>query len=356
MLLAGKRHVGHGAALAAQRLDHHLGLVRRHNLVLEPLKQNQRTRQPVHGVNGRSRLIERLGRRVRADQDVEAPRLEFVRVVQQRFEIAHAVIARAGLEHVGERGQRRQRREPAGAAAANDEPPRVGLALCREELRGADAVGDVDDTPLPVEPLAVGAAKAGTAAVVHVGDREAAAGPELDGVVESRIGRGHGAAVADDDERRPVAGHGRAIAVARCVVKQLRGAIAVGGKPERFRHRHVPGVDRRAGHGAQHAHGAGFDVDRDYGIGRRGTARHEHYFIRRRSQPGTRLELGYQLAEPAGIEVGAAQVPPAFAGVRHDQPRGARERPRRSAEDPLRTAGFGVGGRSGLDRKNRGLV
>src|SRR5438105_10437415 len=47
VLLAGEQQVGDRDAAAAQRLDHHLGLVRRHDTVLGALEENHRAAQPV---------------------------------------------------------------------------------------------------------------------------------------------------------------------------------------------------------------------------------------------------------------------------------------------------------------------
>ena len=147
-------------------------------------------------------------------------------------------------------------------------------------------------------------------------------------VVESRVGGGHRAAVADDDERRPVAGHGRAVAVARWVVEQLRGAIAVGGKPERLRHRHV--ARRRSTRRARRAARARRRTRRATAITASAAvalpATSTTSSAAAASQaPGS--SSGTSSRNAAGVEVGAAQMPAAFARVRHDQPRGARERP-----------------------------
>ena len=58
-----------------------------------------------------------------------------------------------------------------------------------EVAGGVDAVLEVDDAPLPVQPLAVRAAVAGRAAVVDVDDGEAATRPELDAEAERSASR-----------------------------------------------------------------------------------------------------------------------------------------------------------------------
>ncbi len=87
-----------------------------------------------------------------ADQAVEIARLELVRVLGQRFEIADAVVARAGFENVAE-GQRAERRVAAGAAAADRQAVAVDFAAFDEIARAVDAIIDVDDAPLAVEPF-----------------------------------------------------------------------------------------------------------------------------------------------------------------------------------------------------------
>ena len=69
-------------------------------------------------------------------------------------------------------------------------------------FRAVDAVVDVDDAPVAVESLAVGAAKAGAAAVIHVEHRDAAARPVLDAEVERRGGGRGRATMALDEQRR----------------------------------------------------------------------------------------------------------------------------------------------------------
>ncbi len=110
--------------------------------------------------------------RVGADQAVEISRLELVRVARERFEIADSVVARARAKRVAE-GERRKRRIAAGAAAADRNAFTVDAARFREVFDEVFAVVHVDDAPLAVESLAIGAAVTARAAVVDVGDRPA---------------------------------------------------------------------------------------------------------------------------------------------------------------------------------------
>src|SRR5437870_3086779 len=96
VLLALEGEVRHGQPLAANRLRHPLGLIRRHHLVLQALKENQRARQPIDEVDRRSLAIEFLRLGIRPDQRVEIARLELVGVLRERLHVADAVVARPG--------------------------------------------------------------------------------------------------------------------------------------------------------------------------------------------------------------------------------------------------------------------
>src|SRR5262249_43959016 len=157
------------------------GLVGEDDAILEPLEKDDRTRQPVGVVDGRPLAVELLARGEGGDEDVLVARLELVvvaaaRLAGQAHEVADAVVGGAGLEQVAG-GERAQRGVAAGAAAGDGQARPVDLAA-RDEVAGAVfTVLDVDDAPLALEPIAVGAAVAGAAAVVDVQVGEAAAGP-----------------------------------------------------------------------------------------------------------------------------------------------------------------------------------
>ena len=127
-----------------------------------------------------------------------------MRVARQRLEVADAVVAGAGLEEAAE-GEGGQGGEAAGARAADRDPLGIDVAALDQEARGSDDVVDIGDAPAAVEQLAVGAAVAAAAGVVDVDDREAPGGPELPLQRERRMGRARRAAVADDEQRRPLA-------------------------------------------------------------------------------------------------------------------------------------------------------
>ena len=88
-------------------------------------------------------------------------------------------MAGAGFENVAE-SERAQRSVAAGAAAADRQAVAVDLAAFREIARAVDAIVDIDDAPLAVEPFSVCAAVAGAAAIIDIEHRDAAAGPVLE--------------------------------------------------------------------------------------------------------------------------------------------------------------------------------
>ena len=138
------------------------------------LQQQDRRGQLVDVVDGGAVDVDVAVLRVGPDQAVEVARLELVRVARQDLQVADAVRADAGGEDVG-RGERAQGGVAAGAAALDHEPGAVGEALLDHRQRAVGAVVDVDDAPAALEPLAVGPAVAGAAAVVDVEHGVAAA-------------------------------------------------------------------------------------------------------------------------------------------------------------------------------------
>src|ERR1700757_447413 len=117
-----------------------------------------------------------------------------MRVFSQRLQIADAVITCSGLEFLAER-QDGKCRITSGAGTADR--PSLGIyPLSFRKIAGAiDAIGDVDDPPITLQPQPVLAAVSGAATVIDVEDGEAAAGPILGPPTEGRgCGRG-GAAV-----------------------------------------------------------------------------------------------------------------------------------------------------------------
>src|SRR5437667_5527563 len=110
-------------------------------------------------------MIEVLPLGIRPDEAVEVARLELVGLLDERLEIADPEVAGPGREGVAERDGA-HRRVTARAAATDREPVTVDDPLLGEPARAGDAVGEIDDAPLALQPLAVVAAVAGRPAVV----------------------------------------------------------------------------------------------------------------------------------------------------------------------------------------------
>ena len=130
--------------------------------------------------------IERSCLRQGSDQPVEIAGLEFVGVLGEQHEIADAVKARPRLEQF-QRRQRGKRGEAPSAAAANDEAGGIGEPAFDKMVRGGGAILDIDDAPLPIEPLAIGAAIPRRSGVIYVDDADATAGPPLNAKEEMLV-------------------------------------------------------------------------------------------------------------------------------------------------------------------------
>src|SRR5207248_9863054 len=92
VLLAREQEIADCVALAPKRVDHGLGLVRRHNCVFIALKENHRLRESVDVAKRRALAIALLFLRKGTDQPVQISRLEFVRVACERRGGAHAIV------------------------------------------------------------------------------------------------------------------------------------------------------------------------------------------------------------------------------------------------------------------------
>src|SRR5262249_47865777 len=148
----------------------------------------------------RALAVERFLLRIGADQPVEIAGFELVRVARQRRDVADAVIAGAAAEEVVEY-QRGKRGVAAGAAAADDDALGGDEPASDEEAGAVEAVVDVDDAPVAMQPVAIGAAEAAAAAVVDVKHRDAAARPVLGGETEAARCRRGRAAMALHQQR-----------------------------------------------------------------------------------------------------------------------------------------------------------
>src|SRR6185437_8381570 len=143
-------------------------------------------------------------------------RLELMRVTGERPEIADAKVACARLKGIAE-GDRAERRIAARAAAGDGQPLAIHQPLRRQIARAIDTVIQVYHAPLALQAVAIGAAIAGAAAIVHIEDGEATARPvENTGVDDPHDLRG-GAARAHDTWRRQVACGRHILKMARAV-------------------------------------------------------------------------------------------------------------------------------------------
>src|SRR5579875_477276 len=115
------------------------------------------------------------------------PRFEFVIFTLQRFLVADSIMARAGFEDIAE-GERAERCIATRAAAGNGQPVPIHKAAFHQVARAVYAVIHIDDAPLSLESLAISAAIACTAPIIHIKDGYTPAGPILDLQVEFAIG------------------------------------------------------------------------------------------------------------------------------------------------------------------------
>ena len=109
MLFALKGNVGVPNSLCYQGVPEHLGLRRRHDLVVETLQQQHRTRDTVD-VRQRCALdIEVVCLRQRPDEAIEIARLKVVSVLREANQFRDAEVRGASAERVrtGEGGQSR---------------------------------------------------------------------------------------------------------------------------------------------------------------------------------------------------------------------------------------------------------
>ncbi len=221
VLLAVVEPIGDGQPLLAESRDDQLRLLRRHHPVLGALEDDQRRGQGVEVRQRRALGVHLATLGIGRDQAVEVARLELVRLPGKGLDVGDAVVVRAGSEHLGDR-QRHQHGEAAGGPAADDGASRVDPALLPQPAHDSDTVVDVDDAPRPLEPVAVGPAVAGGAAVVHVDHGEAAARPELLTHRERGHGVRRGTPVDHHDQRWQLPLEGQHVGVGRPVEVRVR--------------------------------------------------------------------------------------------------------------------------------------
>ena len=173
-----------------------------------------------------------------ADEAVEVARLELVGVPDQRLKVANAEVAGASLE-LGAKREDAQGRVAACTPAGDGEAIAVHEAALCEETGTVDAIVDVDDPPLAVQPFAVTPTVAGAPAVVDVQHRDATTGPILP---VRRVGRARGrgwTTVAHHQQRRLLALWGDGVTVLRSIEKGVSREAVLGGELNRLRRREV---------------------------------------------------------------------------------------------------------------------
>ncbi len=184
-------------------------------------------------MDGRAFDVARLGLRVGTDQLVEIMGLELVGVAGQRFEVADAVIACAGLEDVA-KGKGAQGGVTAGAAAAYGKALGIDFAQACQVACRIDCIVYVGHAPCAVQALPIGAAEAAAAAVVDVDHGEAEAGPVLDGQVQGRRGHRSRAAMSQNEERWQAACLSGEMRIAGAIEKRMGCEAAFGGEFQRL--------------------------------------------------------------------------------------------------------------------------
>src|SRR6059036_1179960 len=127
-------------------------------------------------MDGRTPAVKVCGLRIGSDESLFISRLELVRVLGEDGQIGNAEIAGTGRENFV-KDERAQCRVAAGASAANGHAIPVDVTSFLEISSSIDAILHVDDPPLALEPLTIGATVSRTAAVVHIHDGEASRGP-----------------------------------------------------------------------------------------------------------------------------------------------------------------------------------
>ena len=144
----------------AHGLGHGVGLVRGHHLVLQAL-QDQHGRLEVRQLrDGGAVQVRLLCLGPRSDEAVRVPGLGLVGVRDERPQVADPVGGDTSGEDVGG-DERLQRGVPAGAAASDGHACRINETGVGDILHRGHHVSDVENAPLALEPVAVGATEAG---------------------------------------------------------------------------------------------------------------------------------------------------------------------------------------------------
>ena len=125
-------------------------------LVLRALKEDHRHGQAINVIDRRTINVSLMVLRVGSDQPVQVMRLEFVRIARKGNQIAHSVIACSSAKRsLMLRGQSAQRGIAASAATTDHEALRVGVPIRYQMTSTVDAVLNVKNAPLPLQPKPV---------------------------------------------------------------------------------------------------------------------------------------------------------------------------------------------------------
>ena len=115
---------------------------------------------------------------IRSHQTIRIPRLEFMCVQFQSFEVADAIIACAGFKVT--ESHRAKGGVTSGTAAVNRKAVWVTSSSLGQKPCSVDTIIDVYDAPVTVESFAIGAAVTCAAAIINIQHSDAPAGPILD--------------------------------------------------------------------------------------------------------------------------------------------------------------------------------
>ena len=121
-------------------------------------------------------------------------------VLGERLEITHRIAADPGAED-GFTNQRRQGGKATGTASLHRHPLGIHQPLLHQMGDRCRAVSHIENAPLTIEPLAVGAAETGGTAVIDIHHPPTAAGPELNRQVQPGASHAGGSAMGLHQQR-----------------------------------------------------------------------------------------------------------------------------------------------------------
>src|SRR5438477_79271 len=347
MLLPLEKDVGVGQVVSPARLDEALRLVGRNDHVLVALEEDDGAPHLVREVDRGAFSIDIRALGIWTDQGLAGVRFELVRLLDDKLEVADPVVARAGVVEVAP-GERQQSGETAGRAARDRDPARVGETLVDQMARSVDAIVDVDDAPVPVESLPVGAAVASRAAVVDVDQRQAAAGPVLvlEGIRRAR--RSGRPTVAMHDQGRLLSRRWLVVLVPRRVVDGVRGQAVLGWKLNRLRKAEEARFDVRRVRHLDDLLRERVEVEDEHALGEGRRAREHRSCLARHLDAAKGRVEQLDVVQLAGVEVDPAELCATRVGVDADDLVWAGERIEALSENPLRRAELGVTAAHGL--------